>query len=364
MGAELYGADVILLEILKGLDKSLFRPIVVLPNRGPLVSELERNNIDYEIIDYPILRRQYFNLKGIVQYASEFCRGLKQLKIIVRKYNVDIITSNTLAVLEGLPLSFMMKKKHVWYVHEIIKEPKVMSIFYRSIIKISRTKVVCVSNAVKENLSKNSNRLTVIHNGIEPICTKKSKNVKNDSSPIVIGMIGRINKIKGQGFLVKVIKELYRNYPNIKVMMVGGVFEGQEVLLEELKTMIIENNLENIIEIHNFTQDVELFYKKFDIFVLPSIKPDSFPTVVLEAMSVGLPIVANVTGGVSEMVEHEENGYLIYDISEEKMLKYLTKLVENPELREKFGNRSQQIFDRRFTNRIFKERINYYYENL
>ncbi|OYR95151.1 glycosyl transferase family 1, partial [Lactobacillus taiwanensis] len=64
-GAEMYGADKILLELVSGLDKTKFRPIVILPTDGVLRKKLEEENIFVHVISYPVLRRKYFNPKGI-----------------------------------------------------------------------------------------------------------------------------------------------------------------------------------------------------------------------------------------------------------------------------------------------------------
>ena len=71
-GAEMYGADKILLELVTGLDKTKFRPIVVLPTDGVLREKLESAGIKVHVISYPILRRKYFNPKGIVNYLSSY----------------------------------------------------------------------------------------------------------------------------------------------------------------------------------------------------------------------------------------------------------------------------------------------------
>ena len=60
-GAEMYGADKILLELTTGLDKKRFRPIVILPTNGILKNKLEEAGIMVHVIPYPILRRKYFN---------------------------------------------------------------------------------------------------------------------------------------------------------------------------------------------------------------------------------------------------------------------------------------------------------------
>ena len=73
-GAEMYGADKVLLELIKGLDKDAFEVHVILPNDGVLVDALEKVGAKVKVIDYPILRRKYFNPKGILEYFGSYNR--------------------------------------------------------------------------------------------------------------------------------------------------------------------------------------------------------------------------------------------------------------------------------------------------
>ncbi|SCI71016.1 Spore coat protein SA [uncultured Clostridium sp.] len=366
-GAELYGSDKILLEVLRCLDKSLYEPIVLIPNSGPLEIELENLNIKYIKKEFPILRRKYFNIIGIIKYFYEFIKSLNMIREIIIKNDIRVVTSNTLAVLEGAVICKILRVKHIWHIHEIIKEPKFMNKFYKLIVPSLTDNAICVSNAVKlnlfdENISKN---IKVIHNGIEvkpdklSICSDVKKNEN-----LVIGMVGRVNKIKGQMFLLEVAKKLITNYPKLEFIMVGGVFEGQEYLMDELKNKVNELNLTNNIKIIDFDKEVDKYYEMFDIFVLPSIKPDSFPTVVLEAMNHSLPIVANVTGGVCEMIENDKNGYLIYEINPENMARCIELLIKNHNKRKNFGIESKKIMNEKFSTEIFSKNINQYYNDL
>ena len=81
--AELYGADIVLLNLIKGLNRSEFTPYVILPCDGELVNKLKENDIHVEVIEYPILRRQYFNLKGIIKYIVDY---LKYSRELVKKF--------------------------------------------------------------------------------------------------------------------------------------------------------------------------------------------------------------------------------------------------------------------------------------
>ena len=69
-GAEMYGADIVLLELIKGLNKKEYNPYVVLPCEGLLVEKMKENYIPVQVITYPILRRKYFNLFGIIVIAN------------------------------------------------------------------------------------------------------------------------------------------------------------------------------------------------------------------------------------------------------------------------------------------------------
>lgn len=373
-GAELYGADVILLEILKGLDKNKYKPYVILPNKGPLVGEISKLGIEVSVYDYPILRRQFFTPKGIIHYGLNMIRSIAYLRQFIKKNNIDIIHSNTLAVLEGGILHLLLKKKHIWHVHEIITNPRFLNNFYRQFTPRLSTKVICVSQAVNDNLiqgqEKFKDRFVVLHNGIDskrfkPAESNKIRNELNISEDeILIGMLGRVNKIKGQNFLLDAAENIIKRYNNVSFLLVGGVFKGQEKLMMDLLERSSGEGLKGKIYISDFRLDSEEIYNNLDIFVLPSIQPDSFPTVVLEAMSSGLPVVANVTGGVKEMVEDNSNGFLLYTIDKDRMVEALERLIQDEKLRESFGRRSREIIEKEFTIDVFYDKLNKIYEKI
>ena len=103
-GAEMYGADKVLLALIKGLDKEAFEAHVILPNDGVLVGALEKVGAKVKVIDYPILRRKYFNPKGIIEYFGSYNRFSKQIAKYAKENGITLIHNNTTAVLEGIYL--------------------------------------------------------------------------------------------------------------------------------------------------------------------------------------------------------------------------------------------------------------------
>ena len=80
----------------------------------------------------------------------------------------------------------------------------------------------------------------------------------------------------------------------------------------------------------------------FDIFVLPSTNPDPLPTVVLEAMACGKPVVGYRHGGVCEMVKEGGNGLLATPNQPAELSKAIQELANNTEKRAQFGKASVQ----------------------
>ena len=377
-GAELYGADKILLELLTDLDKTKFKPIVLLPNDGPLVNKIKNIGVDVQIVHYPIIRRKFFTVIGILKYSLKYLKYGIILSRFVKKNEVNVIHVNTTAVLEGAFIKVFNNVPLVWHIHEIIMSPKIMFKFFSYIIQHVSNRIVTVSDATRNRLLESnyvsSDKTYTIYNGInsENIIShnnyetkkimKSQLNIPNDSK--VIGMVGRINSWKGQSDFVGAVNQLFRENKNIHAVMVGSVFEGEEFRFEELKNEINKTIFPNQIHIVQFTEDIADFYSLFDVFVLPSTRPDPFPTVVLEAMANRLPIVAYNHGGVTEMIEDKKSGYLV-DVGQiEKLAESISYLVNNDQQRKLIGEAAHFRQMSLFNKKIFVKKFEKVYENV
>lgn len=375
VGAELYGADVILLELVKNLDKTKYNPYVVLPCDGPLAVKMKENGINVSIINYPILRRQYFNIKGIFQYLREFKFSISELEKFCIEKNIELIHSNTVAVLEGATLWRRLKVKHVWHIHEMLDKPKIVYKFLGKIMSKRCDKVLAVSNAVKEHWKKTGyfedEDFEVIHNGIDLNkfnphnnidYLKKEFKIKDDEK--IVGFIGRINAIKGQEVFFQAMEEVMSKTNNVKALIAGDAFEGQEWRVEELKEHIKNSPFKDRFIYSKFRMDSCNLHCLLDVFVLSSISYDSFPTVVLEAMASAKPVVSFKSGGVSEMITHGKTGYFAKFGDKDDLAKYIYKLVTNEDIRKSMGNTAYNFVNNKFTSQIFKERIQKFYDKL
>ena len=347
-GAELYGADIVLLELIKGLDKSKFEPHVLLPNDGPLVDAFKEEGVDVGVLEYPILRRKYFNPIGILQYVCKY-RKYSQKIVDYCEYNqIDILHVNTSAVLEGCYIKKRTGLFVICHIHEILTSPKIVVRFIFKLISKYSDRIVCVSRAAEKNFMKISGakkeKMHVIYNGVD----NKKFNLNNDAAylrkefgvkggEIVIGMIGRVNAWKGQKDFVKAMNGVFQRNNKVKAILVGGVFAGQEWRMDELKRIIQESKFRDNFVVSDFRKDTPNLHSLFDVFVLPSTEPDPFPTVVLEAMASGKPGVGYNHGGICEMVDDGKNCLLAEPGNVDDLSVKIESLVKDSSARERIG---------------------------
>ena len=373
-GAEMYGADKVLLELIKGLDSKEFEAHVILPNDGVLVEALRQVGAKVSVLDYPILRRKYFNPKGIADYIRSYNFYAKQIALYAREHSIDMVHNNTAAVLEGIYLKRKLKLPLIWHVHEIIVKPKAISDFINMLMGRYADKIVTVSQAVANHIKQSpfikDSQVEVIYNGVDNAVyypmdassIREKFDIAQDA--LVIGMIGRVNAIKGQNDFIEAVEPLLEKNEQAVAFLAGGVFPGEEWRLEELDKRIASSSVVSQIHRIDYYDKTSELYNMFDIFVLPSIKPDSLPTVVLEAMACSKPVVGYNNGGIAEMVVDDKSGYLVKPNCPQELSNAISLLLDSSEKREQFGREGYQIQKELFSLDSYIKNFSEFYDNL
>lgn len=374
-GAEMYGADKVMLDLIKRLDKSKYTPFVILPTSGVLVDALKDTGVSVTVMPYPIMRRKYFNPKGVIQYGINLVKYTNKIVKFAKEHNIKLIHTNTAATLEGCFVSRRLKIPQLWSIHEIIVNPKIMYQFTSKLIAKYSNITITDSNAVKKHLDasgyfKNGD-VKVIYNGVDSerftpdiSCDYLYDEWKIPRNSKVIGMMGRVNSWKGQADFLKAANIIMDQNPNVYTVFVGSAFEGEEWREKELAKAISESPHKDRIINKGYRTDSEAIYKLYDVFVLPSTNPDPLPTVVLEAMSTGKPIVGYKHGGVCEMVKEDYNGLLAEVCNPSDLAAKIEKLLSNDALRMEMSNNSRKRLLEKFSIDSYVQNYSNEYEKL
>ena len=113
-----------------------------------------------------------------------------------------------------------------------------------------------------------------------------------------------------------------------------------------------------------FQPDISGVMASFDIFVLPSINPDPFPTVVLEAMAAAKSVVATAHGGVIEQVQEGVTGFLVSPCDSDDMTNALARLIFDPQLGRKMGMAGRQRAVAHFSRQRYVHDMELLYKNV
>lgn len=362
--SEGYGSGKIILQVLRIYRKEGFNPVVLLTNSGSLQNTLEKEGFNVYVQNLGILRRKYVNPAGLLNRLSKSLKAYRFLTELHKQYQFELVYSNTLAVIVGAYWAKRRQIPHVWHIHEILPGPRPLVMMLAKLLDQSTPNPIAVSNAVANHWQPilKKSKIEVIHNGIpyEEFLdnypdAKKELGLSSDN--LTICMIGRINPGKGQLFFLELADRLSKKYPNTHFLLVGDPFPGYEPILEEIRKEIRSKRLEPRVTYLGFRDDIPKVMAALDVFVLPSILPDSFPTVILEAMAAGKPVVATRSGGASEMVLEGETGFLIPIGNVEKGVESLEKLIENEPLRLKFGQAGRKRVLSEYSLEAFEEKI-------
>ena len=330
--SDLYGSDRSLLNILKNLDKKKYNIHAFLPSDGPLKDELEKiDNINVKIYDIPILRRKELNIKGGIKYIKNSIKSYKEIKKYIKSNNIELVYTNTSVILLGSIVAKHLKIKSIWHIREIITnkyENKFISYFMNKYSSL----VIANSNNTLKSLKLKTNKGMVLYNSIE----LDEKNInKNKSKKFVIGMAGRINRWKGQKLLVDAAEIVLKQDKNIEFLIAGDAFHGEEYLKNDLINYINDKKLGSHVKLCGQIDNMRDFYKKLDLFILPSIKPEPFGLVILEAMQYGIPVIASNHGGPTEIIKDNINGILFEPNNPLSLASEILKLKNNDRKMEK-----------------------------
>jgi len=362
--SDLYGGSRILLIVVKILKEGGHTPILVLSEDGPLVPELEKLGVEIHIIRLGILRHKYMNPKGILNRMVVSTAAWKSLSKLIENRNIDIVYSNTIGVLIGAFFAKRKKIRHIWHVHEITLKPMPFVKLIAWLFKKYTDQIIVVSDAVKNHWAQyvDPKKLHRIYNGID---TERFENtagdlrteLKLDKDQLLIGMIGRVNNWKGQDYFLEIAKTILKSHPETQFIMVGDAYPGNEHLYNQLNLNILDPALKGKVINLGYRTDIANILAALNIFILPSILPDPFPTVILEAMASAKAVVATNHGGATEMILDGETGLLIPHNNALVAAEKITGIIMAEGTRKAMGQRAAERIHQHYSLKAFHDAI-------
>lgn len=286
------------------------------------------NEMKFKYKEIPILRS--FSIYQDIISIFQICKYIKNNKIsvVVGHTPKGALLSMIAAYIMGVP-------KRIYFRHGLVYETsrglkRSILLFLERLSSRLSTKVVCVSPSVYkasliDKLNKEDKQIILNNGTCNGIDSKKfSKRIANGEirknlmlkynipeNSFVVGYTGRFVKDKGIIELVSAFEIVLKKHKNIYLLLVG-MFESRDALPEHTVN-VIKSNI-NIIKPGLIDyNEIEKLYDLMDIFVLPSYR-EGFPTSVLEASSMELPVITTkVTGCIDSIINNKTGVFVNHD---------------------------------------------------
>ena len=180
-----------------------------------------------------------------------------------------------------------------------------------------------------------------------------------DASPI-LASIGSFEHRKGHPVLFDALEELVNSsLPNAHLMMVGDG-PDESMLKERVKTLGLERN----ISFFPFTDEPNYIFERLDMTVLPSLYKEGLPNVLLESMSMGVPVVSSNIGGVSEIVIEGETGTMVEPGDKSALADAIKKVWANQNNYQEMKLKARKLIADKFNKATQFERFVSYFQTL
>lgn len=217
-----------------------------------------------------------------------------------------------------------------------------------SVLKFNNAKYVRIPNTIVLRRSDESKEETRKRLGV-------------GSKDILIVNVALYEERKGQKYLIDAFGELSKELGeglNIKL-----VLEGKGAMKCELMELVESYGLNSKVL---FIEEKNIYnlYNCLDLFVLPSITYEDFPSVILEVMSLGKPVIGTNVAGIPEQIENGRNGYVVEPKNVGQLKDAMKRIVSDKDSREQMGRKSQEIFEGNFKEDMIVDKYITLYESL
>tara|TARA_R110000851_G_scaffold209363_1_gene361741 strand:+ start:9851 stop:10918 length:1068 start_codon:yes stop_codon:yes gene_type:complete len=235
---------------------------------------------------------------------------------------------------------------------------KVTEVLYK--IALSKNNAIIFQNSddvalfrKKGILNKNQNTHIVDGSGIHLERYPFRENNKV-SDKIIFVFVARLIREKGADLFMDAAQKLKTEFPKAEFHIIGNIDNSPSSISPN---RLSELNERKIITYHGFKKNVENYLTNSDVFVLPTYYREGIPRSILEALSIGMPIITTNTPGCKETVLRNENGILIEPKQLNELIMGIRFFLENPASIGPMGNRSRKLAVERFNVDIINDMI-------
>jgi len=337
------GAERVVLDLVRRMDRRRWRNIVVVPCDGWLLDRLVEEDIEVIVLE----ERSSFDI-GFLTRVIRLAR-MRSADLIHSHLFGSAVRAGIVARFLGIPALGTIHGQVDVGAQERFRSLKL------GIVRNGLRGVVFVSEPLRQSCLKTmrlDRRLTnVINNGVDGQLFAPGQNTalrthwRISPQDFVVGIVARLQPVKGIGTFLAAAAILKAASPNYRFVIVGN---GEEQHTRDLIELRDSLGLTEEVVFAGFRADVNDVMRAFDVYALTSIS-EGFSLSTIEAMASGVPVVATRCGGPEEILSDGQTGLLVENGSAPAVAKAVERLRLDPGERNRLIEGAREIVLKRYT---------------
>lgn len=360
-----------MLDLVRHLDRSRFEPLVLCSPGGELPAMVAKENVRVLTVGHGLFwhyspRYPFNTMRDLYAVARQIARLARSENIkIVHTFDCMVFFAATLAKL------FLKDLQVIWVDNSFNTHVKSYNRAVQHWCFHRAGRVATISKVRQRQLLEEGldpARSAMLPCGTDFHLNAPTAGLKppaNSSTPVTVGIIGRIVPIKNFELFVRTARRVADKHPQTRFVIVGrpGNFADEMEYGQQIIKLIATLDMTNRITFQEPMDNLPALLAEMDI-VVSSSHLETFGRTMVEAMALQKPVVATAVGGLPEVVADGEVGFLVPANDAETMSARICQLIEDQALRETMGRRGRERVLRLFDMRVIARQWEEIYDEL
>ena len=356
--ADVYGADLQLLESVSAMIERGWRVVVAVPADGPLVTRLQERGAEVGFVDFPVLRRANTSIAGFARMAADAALCLPRLMRAIKRIRPSVVYVNTVTLPWWLLAARLAGRPAVCHLHEA--ETGDRSLVLKGLLSPLRLAqaVIVISYATLDAMvavvPELRDRAQLIYNGVPQPEVEPAPAARR--GPIRAVVVGRLSPRKAPHLALEAVGRLRARGYDLTLDVVGTAFEGYEWYQADLERRAEAPDLVGAVRFRGYASPIWPVLDEADIAIAPSLR-EPFGNAVVEAQLARRPVVATAALGHIESIVDGQTGLLVPPEDIDAMANAIAELIDDRELAERIADGARWSAVSRFGTERYRAEI-------
>lgn len=340
------GAHNQVLQLSAGLRERGFDTVVLVPEEpGNAADRLSGAGVTVESL--PLRRPRAGRPTSWLAYVWGFRRQIRVLEAAILAHGSDIVQAHGLLQLDVAIAARSSRRPLVWQLLDTRPPRWLSALLAPAMLALSAVVMTTGTTTAQAYPALKRSRRPVVP-FYPPVPRPVARAMDGPRPRVSFGCLANVNPQKGYDVVVRAFAAADLG-TEADLRLRGAIAPGHEHLHDEL-TALIERTGTSTIDLDTGRTTPEEFLPTLDVLVLGSAaRSEGTPTVIIEGMSLGLPVIATRVGGVPELVDHGVTGFLVEPGDVEDLARRMRQLAADPALRADMGRRARIKAEAEFT---------------